>query len=89
VRVSRDAGEKLRGLVAADPALSVRVDLAAGEVRAGADRFPCAMPEGDRKMLVTGEWDTTAVLLRNLDEIRRAASRVPYMSEFAAERASS
>jgi 3-isopropylmalate/(R)-2-methylmalate dehydratase small subunit len=85
VRASRDAVERLARLVASDPSTEISVDLEAGEVRAGGERFPCRMPEGDRKMLATGEWDTTAVLLKNREEIRKTAARLPYMSGFGAE----
>ncbi len=85
VRASRDVVERLTRIVSSDPSVEITVDLEAKEITAGAERFPCQMPEGDRKMLVTGEWDTTAVLLKNLADIRKTASRIPYVSGFGAE----
>ena len=40
------------------------------------------MPESDRRSLVTGEWDTTAVLLSNERQVRETARRIPYVSGF-------
>ena len=40
------------------------------------------MPETDRKSLITGQWDTTAVLLGQEAAIRSTALRIPYVSGF-------
>jgi 3-isopropylmalate/(R)-2-methylmalate dehydratase small subunit len=85
VRTSRDTVERLARLVDSDPSTEISVDLENREIRASGERFPCQMPEGDRKMLATGEWDTTGVLLKNLDGVRKTAARVPYMSGFGSE----
>jgi 3-isopropylmalate/(R)-2-methylmalate dehydratase small subunit len=70
------------------PDSEVRIDLRERTVSirggdAPPESFAFVMPEGDRQSLVSGDWDTTTVLLANLDAIRRTAASLPYMSEFA------
>jgi 3-isopropylmalate/(R)-2-methylmalate dehydratase small subunit len=48
------------------------------------ETFPFEMPEGDRQSLMSGDWDTTSVLLANSEEIRSTAGRLPYINGFAA-----
>jgi 3-isopropylmalate/(R)-2-methylmalate dehydratase small subunit len=82
VRVSRPVVERLSALAGADPGMSIRVDIAERKITAGAESFPCEMPEGDRKMLASGEWDTTALLLGNRQAIKKTAAAVPYFDGF-------
>jgi 3-isopropylmalate/(R)-2-methylmalate dehydratase small subunit len=82
VRVSHQDAVKLQQRVEAQPTVSVVVDLESGVVVAGPDRVPFTMPETDRKSLITGQWDTTAVLLGQEAAIRSTALRIPYVSGF-------
>jgi 3-isopropylmalate/(R)-2-methylmalate dehydratase small subunit len=82
-RVSHQDAVALQGIVDADPATAVTIDLEARTVTAGGRSFPFTMPESDRKSLVTGEWDTTSVLLANQAGIRETVKRIPYVSGFA------
>ena len=82
VRISHQDVLTLMTRVEADPALALVIDLEASSLTAGPERFSFTMPESDRKSLVTGEWDTTSVLLANQAGIRSAAERIPYVSGF-------
>jgi len=82
VRVSHEDASALMARVEADPALTLVIDLERSFLTAGAERFSFTMPESDRKSLVTGEWDTTSVLLANQAGIRATAERIPYVSGF-------
>ncbi|HYW82726.1 MAG TPA: isopropylmalate isomerase, partial [Spirochaetia bacterium] len=82
VRVSHRDALALMARVEADPALGLVVDLDGSVLTAGAEKFPFTMPESDRRSLVTGEWDTTSVLLAHQAGIRAAAARIPYVSGF-------
>jgi 3-isopropylmalate/(R)-2-methylmalate dehydratase small subunit len=82
VRVSHDDAVKLMARVAALPALTLVIDLESGSIAAGSDRFAFTMPDSDRKSLVTGQWDTTALLLANETAIRSTAQRIPYVGGF-------
>ncbi|MGA2613042.1 MAG: 3-isopropylmalate dehydratase small subunit [Spirochaetia bacterium] len=85
-RVSHEDALKLQALVDADPGLELSIDLESLTVTAGGQRVTFTMPDSDRKSLVSGTWDTTAMLLSNREAIRAAASRIPYLNGFAAAR---
>ncbi len=82
-RVTHDDARRLQALVEADPSLEITVDLEAQTVTAGSARVKLTMPDSDRKNLISGTWDTTAMLLANRDTITTAASRIPYLRGFA------
>lgn len=69
--------------VEADPLVELVVDLDALEVRCGSERYPLRFAETYRRSLVSGQWDSTALLLANRDEIEATAERLPYVSGFA------
>ncbi len=81
-RVSHEDAVALQKIVDADPGAVVTVDLETRTVGAGGRSFAFTMPESDRRALVTGEWDTTGVLLANQKAIRETAKRIPYVSGF-------
>ena len=82
VRVSHEDAATLMARVDADPGLVLVIDLEASVLTAGSERFSFTMPASDQKSLVTGEWDTTSVLLANEAGIRAAAERIPYVGGF-------
>jgi 3-isopropylmalate/(R)-2-methylmalate dehydratase small subunit len=65
-----------------DPTREVVVDLEAGTVSSGADRYPASIPDGVRQQLLGGSWDATSVLLEAGDAIEGTAARLPYVSGF-------
>ncbi|MBN1836881.1 MAG: 3-isopropylmalate dehydratase small subunit [Spirochaetales bacterium] len=86
-RVAHEHVRRLMERVEQDPAVEITIDLEAQEIRAGrgggeVERFPLEMPEGDRQSLISGAWDTTSVLLGNLEAIRGTAARLPYVGGF-------
>ena len=83
-RVSHEDAVRLQSLVEADPALVITVDLESLTVSAGGRKVSFTMPDSDRKSLVSGTWDTTAMLLANRDAIKAAAARIPYLGFGAA-----
>jgi len=78
-RVSHEDGRAIAGLVEADPAAVITVDLDAQSISVSGRRFAFTMPDADRRSLLTGEWDSTAVLLARRDAISAAAARIPYV----------
>ena len=82
VRVSHEHARVLMDLVLADPGLRLVVDLQNHSVSAGEKSFPFTMPDSDRASLMSGEWDSTAVLLSRESDIRAAARRIPYVNGF-------
>ena len=83
VRVSAADAERLQGAVEADPSLSVAIDLAANQVRAGAITVPASMPDGPRSQFLTGQWDALGQLVEGLPQVRATAAALPYVSGFA------
>ncbi len=80
VRVSHEDGRAIAGLVEADPGAAVTIDLDAQAISVSGRRFSFTMPEADRRSLLTGEWDSTSVLLAHKDAISAAAARIPYVN---------
>jgi 3-isopropylmalate/(R)-2-methylmalate dehydratase small subunit len=58
--------------------LPFTLDLTRRRVTAGELSFEVGMPEGVRRQLVAGQWDTTGELLAAKAAIEDVASRVPY-----------
>lgn len=78
---------QLAALIEAHPQASIEVDLERREVRArhGEQRLSCplSIQEGARQALVTGNWDFLGQLVDAAEQVKAAASRLPYMSNFA------
>ena len=72
----------LHAAVAADPTLTIQVDLVARTVTAGPISATASLPDSARHALTSGEWDATAMLLTDYDEVRRTAEKLPYLSGF-------
>jgi 3-isopropylmalate/(R)-2-methylmalate dehydratase small subunit len=64
------------------PGEAVTVDVDRQEVRFAGRTIAARIPEGPRHQLVTGTWDSTAVLLEAGDAIEATARRLPYVSGF-------
>ena len=64
------------------PQVPLRIDLQAGTCEL--DGFTCAiaLPSHAREALVTGAWDTTALLLERYGEVDAVAAKLPYVNGF-------
>jgi 3-isopropylmalate/(R)-2-methylmalate dehydratase small subunit len=80
--VSQADLEWLQKAVSLDPRKPVLVDVDRQEVRFGDRVITAAVPEGPRKQLVEGTWDSTAVLLEAGAAIGATAGRLPYVKGF-------
>lgn len=76
--MSRQDIQSLAGLIEADPALMVTLDLLEGKVTAADVDFKATLPPHAREALVEGKWDAIADLLENLPDIRKTAAGLPY-----------
>ena len=72
----------LKRAVAADPALSVSIDLDQMQARAGSVSIPLQMPDGARKQLRTGRWDSSAELLDGAEATKSTATKLPYFQHW-------
>jgi 3-isopropylmalate/(R)-2-methylmalate dehydratase small subunit len=73
---------KLKRAVAAEPNLEVTVDVAQGVASAGDVKVPVSMPDGAKKQLVSGRWDSSAELLEGKDQIASTARGLPYFAHW-------
>ncbi len=74
--------EWLQRAIGRDPGAAVTVDVDEQEVRCGAHVIKVRIPDGSRHQLVSGTWDSTAVLLEGGAAIEATAKRLPYVSGF-------
>ena len=77
VRVGAADARAIAAIAAAEPGTRVSIDLAAGTVTAGGRAYPGTMPASDLASLLSGAWDTLALLLADPAAIARAAARLP------------
>jgi len=74
--------EWLQREISKAPQAQVSVDVDKQEVRFGDRTLKAAVPEGTRKQLVAGTWDSTAVLLEAGAAIEETAKKLPYVKGF-------
>ncbi|HXH83622.1 MAG TPA: 3-isopropylmalate dehydratase small subunit [Candidatus Tectomicrobia bacterium] len=72
----------LQKAVARAPREPITVDVEKQEVRFGDRVIKATMPDGPRNQLVTGTWDSTAVLLEGGAAIEATAKKLPYVVGF-------
>jgi 3-isopropylmalate/(R)-2-methylmalate dehydratase small subunit len=80
--VSQADLEWLQREIGRAPQTPVSVDVDKQEVRVGDRTIKAAIPEGPRKQLVAGTWDSTAVLLDAGAAIETTARKLPYVAGF-------
>lgn len=83
VCASPDQIQKLATAVQATPQLAVTVDVEAKEVRYGTEIFPVTIIDSAHTSLVSGQWDFLSQLVEAKPEIKTAAAKLPYMTNFA------
>jgi 3-isopropylmalate/(R)-2-methylmalate dehydratase small subunit len=74
--------DELQRLVETSPGTVIEVDVRSGVVTAGLLRVAATLPQALGDAFVSGEWNPTAMLLADFDEVRRVAARQPYISGF-------
>ncbi len=83
VTVSHDQVELMMKAVEQNPQTRFTVDIANKTVTFGEQRVAIDLPETYRSALISGSWDSTALLRANLAQVRKTASQLPYMNGFA------
>ena len=77
-RVSQENLEWLQKVIGQAPQTQLTVDVEAQEVRCGGRVINTTIPDGPRNQLVSGTWDSTAVLLEAGAAIETTARKLPY-----------
>ena len=83
VTLSSEEMLKLIEIVEQDPTTEITVDLRSNTLTAARQSFAFSLPPAYRNSLIAGTWDSTSVLLDNLEQIHQTAGRLPYISGFA------
>jgi 3-isopropylmalate/(R)-2-methylmalate dehydratase small subunit len=79
VTAAADVVKKLQDAIAADPQVTVTLDLETCQVVCGDFSAPITMNEGARSMLVSGTWDACGQLVAQADQVRAIAAQLPYI----------
>ena len=66
-----------------NPRTEYTVNLESETLSYGDHEIAIDLPETYRNALTTGSWDSTTMLRANLEQVRKTASKLPYMSRFA------
>jgi 3-isopropylmalate/(R)-2-methylmalate dehydratase small subunit len=66
-----------------NPRTEYNIDLETKTLTYGNVKIAIDLPETYRTALTTGSWDSTALLRANLDQVKKTAAKLPYMSGFA------
>lgn len=74
---------KLMQAVEEDPKTIFNLDIKAKIISFDEQKISVDLPETYRNALTSGSWDSTALLRANLSEIKKTASKLPYMNNFA------
>jgi 3-isopropylmalate/(R)-2-methylmalate dehydratase small subunit len=82
LRASEADIDWLQKAISRSPKELVTVDVEQQEVRFGGRVMKTTMPDGPRNQLVTGTWDSTAVLLEAGEKIEATAKRLPYVAGY-------
>ncbi|MFD1562736.1 3-isopropylmalate dehydratase small subunit [Haloarchaeobius amylolyticus] len=75
--------EELQDWVDANPDGEIEIDVEAEEVTYGDTTIDVTVDEAQRKALVEGVWDTTALMKSNADAVREKAKELPYVEDEA------
>jgi 3-isopropylmalate/(R)-2-methylmalate dehydratase small subunit len=71
--------DSLQSLIEKAPETTVTADVAAGLVTAGSLRISATLPPALRDAFLSGQWNPTAMLLDQFDQVRAVARRLPYV----------
>ena len=83
LRGDTGAIEDVQRLVQEQPHVHFCLTLAAPTLRGPDRHWPLMIDSGPQTMLLGGCWDATGLLLSHGRELRRTASQLPYLNDFA------
>ncbi|MEO1350806.1 MAG: 3-isopropylmalate dehydratase small subunit [Cyanobacteria bacterium J06635_15] len=76
--------QQIQDAIAANPQLSISIDLNKMTVQWGDDSAPIAMGDGPRQMFLDGNWDACGQLVAQANQIQQTANQLPYIRWSAA-----
>lgn len=72
--------KQLQEAIAADPQVSLQVDLDRMQVRCGDFSAAVSMGEGSRNMFLAGTWNACGQLVAQAEQIKTTAAKLPYLN---------
>jgi 3-isopropylmalate/(R)-2-methylmalate dehydratase small subunit len=72
--------ERLQTLVERTPDVMIHADVESGTIAAGSMRIMATLPHALRDSFVSGQWNPTAMLLNDFDQVKDVANRLPYVT---------
>jgi len=78
-----EAIDTLQSLVEHSPETAIDAHVDTGLVTAGTFTIEASVPAALRDAFVSGQWNPTAMLLEQFEDVRTVADRLPYVSGFA------
>ncbi len=81
VTVSPDEAEALQDFIDANPEAEIEVDVEGETVTYGDTVVEATVDDAQRKALVEGVWDTTALMKSNANTVREKAKSLPYVRD--------
>jgi len=75
--------QQLMRSVEENPKTEYAIDLESKTLVYGIVKIAIDLPETYRTALMTGSWDSTALLRANLDRVKQTAAKLPYIGNFA------
>lgn len=81
VTASQADVESLQDYIAENPDADIEVDVAAEEVRYSDTTIEASVDDAQRRALVDGVWDTTALMGANADSVEATAASLPYTDD--------
>jgi len=79
VTAAADVVKTLQNAIAANPEVTVTLDLESCQVVCDDFSAPITMNEGTRSMLVSGTWDACGQLVAQATQVRAIAAQLPYI----------
>jgi 3-isopropylmalate/(R)-2-methylmalate dehydratase small subunit len=82
VAVTRADLDRLIRADEAEPGVEFVVDVSSNLVQAGVLAVTASLPDSARAALLSGDWDSTGLLLERYEDVERTAARLPYLAGF-------
>jgi 3-isopropylmalate/(R)-2-methylmalate dehydratase small subunit len=82
VTVSRGDAEIMMKTAEQSPQTRFSLDIGKKTIAFDERSIAIDLPDTYRRALTTGSWDSTTLLRANLDQVRKTASKLPYISGF-------
>ena len=80
VTLPRETIQEIMSRVESDIDTALFIDLPGSIIRVGDETYDFDVPPAYRNSLIAGTWDSTSVLLHNIEDIGRTARSLPYVS---------